>query len=110
LTDLGRWLDHRRPAAPPVLRQAVLDAVQHGDPGVGPVPERLAAAGLEALYRVVTQPSTRSRAVELLAADALLTYACEAAVEADAGPDALERLADTLDLRRFADLLEEVEW
>jgi hypothetical protein len=87
----------------------MLDAVRRGDLGVGHVSERLAAAGLEALYRVVTQPSTRPRAVELLAADALLTYACEAAVDADAGPDALERLADTLDLRRFADLLEEVE-
>jgi hypothetical protein len=87
----------------------MLEALQHGDPGVGPVPERLAAAGLEALCRVVTQPSTRSLAVALLAADALLTYACEAAVDADARPDALERLAHSLDLSRFADLLEEVE-
>jgi hypothetical protein len=117
LTDLVRWLDDRRPAAPAALRQAMVDAVRQGDPGAGSMAERLAAAGLDALARVATQPSTRDRAVELLAADALLTYACEAAVGADAAPDAapearpnaLDRLVAALDLRRFAHLLEEVE-
>lgn len=85
------------------------DAVARSDPGVGTTSERLAASALDALGRVVTRPSTRARALELLAADALLTYACEAAVEPDAGPDAMERLMAALDLQRFADLLSEVE-
>lgn len=85
------------------------DAVAQGDPGVGTTSERLAAIALDALGRVAARPSTRARALELLAADALLTYACEAAVDPDANPDAMERLMAALDLRRFADLLQEVE-
>jgi hypothetical protein len=109
LTELGRWLDDRHPAAPRPLRQAILAAVRHGDPGAGTVAERLAAAGLDALARVVAQPSTRPRALELLAADALITYACEAAIEEGGGADALEWLAAAMGMRRFAQLLEEVE-
>jgi hypothetical protein len=109
LTDLVRWLDDRRPPAPPSLRRAMQDAVDQGDPGVGSVSERLAASALDALGRVVVRPSTRARALELLAADALLTYACEAAAEPDAEPDSMERLMGALDLQRFADLLQEVE-
>jgi len=45
-----------------------------------PTPEILAGAGLEALERV--RPGrVRGSAFELLGADALLTYACEAALE-----------------------------
>lgn len=68
------------------------------------VADRLAEAGLATLGRVVAASQTRGTAEELLAADALLTYACEAA--ADAGLDTLERLVGRLDLDRFAALLE----
>ncbi len=136
MSDLARWLDGRRPEAPPSLRQAVREAIERGDPGAGPLPERLAEAALHALGRVVAEPSTRTQALELLAADALLTYACEAALEeaaqgapqaarkgraagpagqgGEAGsehvaaPDAVARLTSVLGLHRFAELLAKV--
>ena len=48
----------------------------------------------------------RDVAIDLLAADALLTHACEAAAEA--GPEALERLLDAVSPASLAqDLLED---
>jgi hypothetical protein len=78
------------------------------DPGHGSVPVRLAAVGLEVLGRVVHAPATRADALTLLAADALLTYACEAAVDDDAvdGDDPVPAALDALDLRRFARLVD----
>lgn len=70
-----------------------------------PLYDRLAAAGLAALQDVVGRPSERGTATTLLAADALLTYACEAAAEA--GPDALDRLTASLDFARFSHLIED---
>lgn len=103
--DVARWLDQRRPGMPPELRRAVDAALERSAPaGDGSVADRLADAGLGALSRVAGAPSERSTATELLAADALLTYACEAAAES--GPDALERLTARLDYPRFARLLE----
>lgn len=90
---------------PPELRRAV-DAALERSPVArdGSVEDRLADAGLGALSRVAGVAPERSTATELLAADTLLTYACEAAAEA--GPDALERLTARLDYARFARLLE----
>jgi hypothetical protein len=109
LTDLARWLDERRPPAPASLRRAMLDALDRGDPGSGPRAERLATAAMAALARVTALPSTRDRAIELLAADALLTYACEAAVtdwgQDTHGGEPLALLGETLDLECFARLL-----
>jgi hypothetical protein len=109
LTDLASWLDERRPAAPASLRRAMLEALSRGDPGSGSRAERLAAAAMTALARVTALPSTRDLAIDLLAADALLTYACESAVtdwdqEADGG-ELLAPLDDILDLECFARLL-----
>lgn len=83
-------------------------AIGRGDPGDGSVALRLAAAGLDALRRVVDEPAGRDQALELLAADALLTFACEAGL---AGPiddqaAAEAELMAALDPRRFADLLD----
>lgn len=104
MTDLARWLDERTPAMPPELRRAVDIALDQAPAAVdGPVEDRLAAAGLAALSRVAGA-SQRSTATELLAADTLLTYACEAAAEA--GPEAMDRLTARLDYARFARLLE----
>lgn len=66
---------------------------------------RLALAGIRALETVVDRPSERSTATTLLAADALLTYACEAAAEA--GPDPLDRLTRELGFDRFSQLIPE---
>lgn len=105
MTDVARWLDERRPAMPHELRRAVEAALERTAAArYGSVEDRLADAALSALSRVAGAVPERSTATELLAADALLTYACEAAAEA--GPDALERLTARLDYARFARLLE----
>jgi hypothetical protein len=123
-TDLDRWLDDRRPAPPPSLRRALESAVTrwaseadasvaepaHGAAAglaAGRVAERLADAGLAVLGRIAAEPSTRGAALDLLAADALLTYACEAAAEAEAHGDAgaVARLTDRLAPGRFDALL-----
>lgn len=102
MSDPTAWLDQRDPPAPATLRR-VMDELLAGTPPSDPLPDRLAAAGLAALEEVVRQPSRRSTASTLLAADALLTYACEAAAEA--GLDELERVTAELDFERFAHLL-----
>lgn len=91
---------------PVELRQALDKALADGQDAeieAGSVADRLAAAGLAALARSI-RGTARSTATDLLAADALLTYACEAAAEA--GPSELDRLTAALDLERFAALLE----
>jgi hypothetical protein len=111
---VGEWLDGSAPAMPAPLRAAVDAALERaaegrpsgeGAPASVDVPDRLARAALDALARVIRSTPDRSAALELLAADALLTYACEAAAEA--GPDALDRLLDDLTLSRFEALLQE---
>lgn len=105
MNELARWLDERTPAMPSELRAALDAAVEAAGPSdADPLPDRLAGAGLATLARVARATAQRSTAMELLAADALLTYACEAAAEA--GPEALERLTARLDYARFATLLE----
>lgn len=102
--DPGGWLD-ARPAMPRELRWAVDVALDRAPAAVAaPVEAQLAEAGLAALSRVGRAASERSTAAELLAADTLLTYACEAAAES--GPEALERLTAQLDYACFARLLE----
>lgn len=67
------------------------------------VHSQLAAAALHALRGVVAGPADRRVALDLLAADALLTAACEAAAEI--GPEAVDRLVADLDPTRFASIL-----
>ena len=74
MTVLPHWLDRHTAAAPPALRARVREsalAVRTNEP----LPTALALAGREALERVVTHPGDRSVALELLAADALITLA-----------------------------------
>lgn len=80
--DAGEWLRAREPVAPSSLVErmsAALDVV----PSVGNAWEDLLAAGIAALDRALANDD-RSTALDLLAADALLTYAAEAAAEASA--------------------------
>ncbi len=113
MKDVLRWLGGRKPAAPPSLRAALRAAVERSDPGAGALQDRLAATGLAELRRVVGEPSTREHAIDLLAADALITYACEAAIEAAGHPvdreavDPVERLTRDLSPDRFAGLMGE---
>lgn len=103
MTEVADWLDRRRPAMPVELRLAVDAALSEAGGVAGDLPDVLAHAALETLSNVASAPSDRSTAAELLAADALLTYACEAAAEA--GADRLENLVSSLDRARFASLL-----
>lgn len=102
MRDTDRWLDARLPSAPRSVRMALDPWLAETDPAE-PLHRRLALAGLRALEAVVARPSERSTATTLLAADALLTYACEAAAEA--GPDALDRLTGDLGFDRFSQMI-----
>lgn len=90
MTALGAWLAARRPAVPEGLKEwlAVDDhpAVSVAD---------LADLGIAALDRAeVSRRLDRHAAFQLLAADAFLTYACEAAVDE---PEVASRLHLILD-------------
>jgi hypothetical protein len=93
------WLEARRPLPPDELRACLEAAVIDGElsPGV-PLPDQLALVGRRVLGRVVGRPEGgRELALELLAADALITYAFEAQAELDAAGLATlaERIAGT---------------
>jgi hypothetical protein len=77
------WLETRRPAPPAALRAhldaAVVDSEER-------LPEHLADLGTTVLRRVTSAPDGgRALALDLLAADAFVTYAFEAQTEADVG-------------------------
>jgi hypothetical protein len=78
------WLDRHTSRAPAALRARVrehLGAVPDGDP----TPAQLAAAGRRALDRVLSRDGDRSVALDLLAADALLTLALLAQAQREPG-------------------------
>jgi hypothetical protein len=90
LQALVAWVRGRIPAAPPGLREhleaAATDTAE-------PLPEHLARLGGDLLARVAGQPAGgRELALDLLAADAFITYAFEALAEAD--PAGLVGLAE----------------
>jgi hypothetical protein len=80
LSDLRAWLAGRTPAPPDALPLPVPEGT--GDPS-----EQLTGAALAALERALAGVGERKGAFDLLAADGLLTYACERAVSA-ADPEA----------------------
>jgi hypothetical protein len=90
VTALGTWLDARRPRTPDGLKEWL--AVDDERPfSVG----ALADLGIAALDQAeVSERLDRHAAFQLLAADAFLTYACEAAVDE---PDVASRLHLILD-------------
>lgn len=81
--DVLAWLDRRRPAPPQALRERIDQAVTQTTPHA-PLPSYLASVGRQLLSRVADRPEGgRELALDLLAADALVTYAFEAQAEAD---------------------------
>jgi hypothetical protein len=80
---LAGWLDARRPIPPAALRariDAALGADLHAD--VDEIAETLLAAGERLVRSLLDEEATsRGSAIDLLAADALVTYAFEAASE-----------------------------
>ncbi len=86
------WLGRREPAPPEPLRAHLAAHVRDRD---APLPDHLAREGAALLARVVADPTAgRERALDLLAADAFVTYAFEAQAEADV--TGLTALADRL--------------
>ena len=84
------WLDTRRPAPPAALRAQIERAVTDGPL---PLPAHLADLGRALLGRVASRPEGgRELALDLLAADAFITYAFEAQAETDVG--GVARLAE----------------
>lgn len=84
------WLSTRQPTPPSGLAERLRDIAL---PPGGTRSARLARAGVELLDRVVHAPADgRPLAADLLAADALVTYAFEAQAEEDL--DGLPALAD----------------
>lgn len=82
-TEVLAWLDARRPAPPEALRAHIVAAVADGPE---PLPEHLARLGGELLGRVARHPEGgRELALDLLAADAFVTYAFEAQAELAVG-------------------------
>jgi hypothetical protein len=83
------WLDRHTSQAPAALRTRVR---QHAAAASGPtLSGALAAAAHAALGRVLMHPGDRSVALDLLAADALITLALLA--EAETAPQGLEEFA-----------------
>jgi len=90
---LLEWLDARRPEAPEALRVRIARLVRdHPEWELLPREQALLLAG-ECLMRDVlgAPPKTRDSALDLLAADACVTYAFEAAADE---PATLTSLAD----------------
>ncbi len=99
-----RWVETRLEGVPASLRERILAAVPgEGGRGKGegydghqplppspfPLPQVLRHAGERLLASARSGPATRDTALTLLAADALMTLACEAVAEV-----APERLGD----------------
>jgi len=93
------WLEGRRPVPPDALRAGLEAAVTEAELSpLVPLPDQLALLGRRVLGRVAARPAGgRELALELLAADAFITYAFEAQAEVDAaGLAALaERIAES---------------
>jgi hypothetical protein len=91
-SEVLAWLDARRPAPPAALRDRLNRAVAQTTPQA-PLPLYLAELGRELLARVASRPTGgRELALDLLAADAFVTYAFEA--QAEDGVGNLARLAE----------------
>jgi hypothetical protein len=82
-TELLAWLRTRRPAPPAALRAQIERAVTDGPL---PLPAHLTELGRVLLGKVASRPEGgRELALDLLAADAFITYAFEAQAESDVG-------------------------
>lgn len=104
MSDRARaWLAMRAGAVPPVLEarleSAIDDAFDDDD-----LPDELADAARSCLRAALAAGDDRDAALHLLAADALITYACEAA--ADGGGEALSALAGMCAAERLAHLVD----
>ena len=92
MTALADWLDAHTAAAPPALRARVME---HARPAAAEsLPAALAAAAAHALDGVVAHAGDRSVALDLLAAEALITLALLA--QAQRAPGELAAFAGSI--------------
>ncbi|HEX5435524.1 MAG TPA: hypothetical protein VFW98_00070 [Gemmatimonadaceae bacterium] len=89
---LDEWLRTRTPPAPPALQARVVTALgASGQSGADDAPERFLGAAETLVEELLRDPGGgRAHALDLLAVDALVTYAFEAAAEQ---PETLARRA-----------------
>ena len=88
MTDFG-WLETRRPRPPEDLRERLHDVAGGPARERSDLSETLLSSARGALARALSQPGrVRNAAFDLLVVDALVTYACEAALEGS-DPDAV---------------------
>ena len=92
--SLGDWLARRTPPPPEELRARIGKVLEATGDGDEPFPA-LASAAFEELDRARRSPGrVRESAFHLLSADALLTYACEAALDLPDPDTALRELVE----------------
>jgi len=91
LTSSGGWLERHTSQAPPALRDRVRS---YADAEPGDLPDALVAASRVALSRVLSHPGDRPVALDLLAADGLITLALLA--QAESAPGRLRDFAASL--------------
>ncbi len=104
--ELVAWLDAREPQPPATLRERMLTALSDSardSVAVSAIPTSLAEAAIGALSIAIEKCDERASALDLLAADALLTYAMEAAAEQ--GGEALDAIAEAYGNHRLAQLM-----
>lgn len=95
MSGLERWLAARRPGPPDELAGTLCDSLGGVSEIAGPRAEALSEAGRARLEEARAHPGrVRESAFHLLAADALITYACEAALESDDPQASLLRILD----------------
>jgi hypothetical protein len=102
MSEAAVWLTARITDAPDALRDRMLAALSEVS-GAEEIHEHLGQASALCLERAMAEQARRESAMDLLAADALLTHACEAAAEA--GSDVLAAFAGAWDATRFERLL-----
>jgi hypothetical protein len=90
--SMADWLNTHTSQAPVALQTRVKQYALQATGGS--IPHVLAAAGQMALDQVLTHPGDRSAALDLLAADALITLALLA--QAESSPHDLEEFATQL--------------
>ena len=95
MTELRAWLAGRTPAPPDALPLVLPD----DPPGERDLGVQLTDAAEAALERALAGRGERGGAYDLLAADALVTYACEHAAHAPQPERALLRILDRIGRR-----------
>ena len=90
MNELRRWLEARLTEAPPSLRQRIERVLDRHVPArTTSLAQELRSLADVLLAEAKEGPASRETALTLLAADALVTYACEVTAESEPA-----RLAD----------------